>query len=262
MTRLGAVSYLNVRPLVYGLDRRSDLFSLRYDVPSLCATLLHEGRIDLGMIPSIEALRGGYRLVPDLGIISDGPVASVALFAKVPLDRIRRIGLDTSSRTSAGLTRILCRERWRIEPEFIPVPPEAAARLEGCDAALLIGDPALFLDHDAAGLQKIDLGTEWTSLTGLPFVWAAWAGREGAVTAREIGALQAARDAGVAHTDEIAADYCGPDRAALGRRYLRDNMKYRLGPREAEGLKQYWDLAAKHGVVERTDALRCFSSEP
>ena len=142
------------------------------------------------------------------------------------------------------------------------MPPDAAARLEGCEAALLIGDPALFLDHDAAGLQKIDLGTEWTSLTGLPFVWAAWAGRDGAVTAREIDALQAARDAGVAHTDEIADDYCGPDRAALGRRYLRENMKYRLGAREAEGLKQYWDLAARHGVVERTDALRFFSSEP
>ena len=258
MIRLGAVSYLNVRPLVYGLEG-NPLFSLRYDVPSVCATLLEDGAIDLGMIPSIEALRGRYRLVPDLGIISDGAVASVALFTKVPLDRIRRLGLDTSSRTSAGLTRILCREKWRIDPEFAAVAPDAAARLDGCDAALLIGDPALFLDHDARGFQKIDLGAEWTSMTGLPFVWAAWAGRDGAVGAREITALQAARDAGIAHTGEIADDYCGPDRSALGRRYLRENMRYRLGPREAEGLQRYYDLAARHGVVEHSGSVRFFS---
>jgi chorismate dehydratase len=257
MIRLGAVSYLNVRPLVHGLER-SDLFTLRYDVPALCATLLDRGDIDLGMIPSIEALRGRYRLVPDLGIISDGPVASVALFSRLPLERVRRIGLDTSSRTSAGLTRVLCREAWHIEPEFAPVSPEAAARLEGCDAALLIGDPALFLDHDAAGFQKIDLGAEWTSMTGLPFVWAAWAGRAGAVGSREIAALQGARDAGVEHTDEIADAYCGLERAPLGRRYLRENMRYRLGPREAEGLQRYWDLAARHGLAERQGTVEFF----
>lgn len=258
MVRLGAVSYLNVRPLVYTLDS-NPLFTLRYDVPSLCATLLDDGAIDLGMIPSIEALRGRYRLVPDLGIISDGPVASVALFSKVPLKTIRRLGLDTSSRTSAGLTRILCREAWQIDPSFIDVPPDAAARIEGCDAALLIGDPALFLDHDAAGFEKMDLGAEWTSMTGLPFVWAAWAGRDRAVSAREIAALQAARDAGVQHADEIADQYCGPVRAPLGRRYLRENMRYRLGAREAEGLQRYWDLAARHGVAEQSAAVPFFS---
>jgi chorismate dehydratase len=258
VVRLGAVSYLNVRPLVYGLDA-NPLFSLRYDVPSLCATLLDEGAIDLGMIPSIEALRGGYRLVPDLGIISDGPVASVAIFTKVPLDRVRRLGLDTSSRTSAGLTRILCRELWKIEPEFVPVSPDAAARLEGCDAALLIGDPALFLDHEAVGFQKVDLGAEWTSMTGFPFVWAVWGGRPGAVGEREIAALQAARDEGIRHGDALADDYCGPARAALGRRYLRENMRYRLGPREAAGLQRYWDLAARHGIVRDTASATFFA---
>jgi len=258
VVRLGAVSYLNVRPLVYRLDA-NPLFSLRYDVPSLCASLLDDGAIDLGMIPSIEALRGGYRLVPDLGIISDGPVASVAIFTKVPLRDVRRLGLDTSSRTSAGLTRILCREAWSIDPEFVSVPPDAAARLDGCDAALLIGDPALFLDHDAAEFQKIDLGTEWTSLTGLPFVWAAWAGRAGAAGRREIAALQAARDQGVEHTDEIAAEYCGPARAVLGRRYLRENMRYRLGARETEGLQRYYDLAARHDVAGRSGTVQFFS---
>jgi len=250
--RLGAVGYLNARPLVHGLDRRADLFALRFDVPSRCATLLHDGGIDLGMIPSIEYLRGPepYRIVPDLGIISDGEVASVALFSRVPLAEVRRVGLDTSSRTSAGLTRVLCREAWGIDPVFEPVPPGVAAAVEGIDAALLIGDPALFLDHEAAGLTRIDLGTEWTRLTGLPFVWAFWAGRTGAVDAAGIVALQAARDAGVADSDAIADAYCGVDRAAVCRAYLRDNIKYRLGDREAEGLSRFYELAAAHEVVE------------
>src|SRR3954454_10351972 len=217
--RLGAVGYLNARPLVHSLERRMDRFTLRFDVPSTCASLLHTGEIDLGMIPSIELARGSttYRVVPDLGITSDGPVASVALFSRVAVGRVRRIGLDTSSRTSAALTRILCREVWQIEPAFHNVPPAAAAQLDGCDAALLIGDPALFLDHETAGLTKIDLGAEWTRATGLPFVWAFWAGRAGAVSAGDVAALQKARDAGVAESDSIADAYCGEKRAALCR---------------------------------------------
>jgi chorismate dehydratase len=250
--RLGAVGYLNARPLVHGLDARTDLFDLRFDVPSKCATLLHEGAIDLGMIPSIEYLRGRerYRIVPDLGIISDGEVASVALFARVPLRDVRTIGLDTSSRTSAGLTRVLCREAWNIDPVFDTVPPDAAARVEDYDAALLIGDPALFLDYEAAGLTKIDLGAEWTRLTGLPFVWAFWAGRADAIDAAGITAMQQARDRGTAESDAIADAYCGSDRAEICRRYLRENIKYGLGNRETQGLRRYYELAARHGLVD------------
>jgi chorismate dehydratase len=248
---LGAVGYLNARPLVYGLDRRQDTFDVRFDVPSICAALLHAGDVDVGMIPSIEYLRGSaeYRIVPDLGVTSDGPVASVAMFSRVPIDRVRRIGLDTSSRTSAGLTRILCREAWHIDPSFTLIPPADAARVEGCDAALVIGDPALFLDAAAAGLTKIDLGSEWTRMTGLPFVWAFWAGRADALDTRKVAALKAARDAGVAHSDEIADEY-GAERAALCRAYLRDNIKYRLGPREIAGLQRYYALAAAHRLVD------------
>jgi len=254
--RLGAVGYLNARPLVHGLEKRADLFELRFDVPSTCAALLHAGEIDLGMIPSIEYLRAPapYRIVPDLGIISDGAVASVALFTRVPLQQVRRIGLDTSSRTSAGLTRVLCREAWGIDPEFETVPPEAAARIQGADAALLIGDPALFLDHQAAGFTKIDLGAEWTKMTGLPFVWAFWAGRPDAIDAAGIEALQEARELGVADADAIGRAYAGPDRAELCARYLRENIKYRLGDREARGLRRYYELAAKHGVVAESRA--------
>jgi chorismate dehydratase len=257
--RLGAVDYLNARPLVYGLEMRNILFSLRFDVPSKCAALLHEGSIDVGMIPSIEYLRGhGYLIVPGIGVVSDGPVASVALFSTKPLVQIRSIAADTSSRTSTGLLRVLCVERFGIDPRFHPMAPDPAAMLGRCDAALLIGDPALFLDHEALGVLKIDLGEEWTSMTELPFVWAFWAGRPGALPAAAAHALVAARDAGVAASDEIAATYCGPDRADLGKAYLRKNIRYVLGEREDAALRMYYELALKHEVVERTMSPRFY----
>ena len=171
VVRLGAVNYLNARPLVYGLELRSDLFSLRFDVPSKCAALLHEGSIDVGMIPSIEYLRGdAYRIAPGIGIVSEGPVASVALFTTTPVGRIRTIAADTSSRTSHVLLRILCLERFGIDPEFQPMAPEPELMLRRCDAALLIGDPALFLDHERLGIESgsrrsLDVDDE------MPFVW-------------------------------------------------------------------------------------------
>lgn len=252
VTRLGAVDYLNARPLVFGLELRNDLFALRFDVPSKCAALLHEGSIDVGMIPSIEYLRGSspYRIVPGMGIISDGPVASVAVFSTRPVEQVRSIALDTSSRASSGLLRVLCREAFGVEPEFLPMEPEIPAMLARCDAGLLIGDPALYMDHDASGLLKIDLGEQWTRFTGLPFVWAFWAGRPGALSPEQLAALTAARDAGVAAADSIAAAYCGPERSELGRAYLRDNIRYTLDERAEAGLKRYYQLAAKHGLVD------------
>ena len=249
---LGAVDYLNARPLVYGLELKNELFSVRFDVPSRCAALLHEGSIDVGMIPSIEYLRGreAYRIVPDCGITSAGDVASVALFTTKPVEQIRSIAADTSSRTSKGLLRVLCYESFGIDPELVPMPPRIDDMLVDCEAALLIGDPALFLDHAARGLLKIDLGAEWVKLTGLPFVWAFWAGRAGALSGSAVEALVQTRDAGVAASDEIAAAYCGPERAAMGRAYLRDNIQYTLGEREQAGLRRFYQLAETHEVVE------------
>lgn len=250
---LGAVDYLNARPLVYGLELQNHVFTVRFDPPSKCAALLHEGSIHVGMIPSIEYLRGpSYRIVPGIAITSHGPVASVALFSTKPIDEVRSIALDTSSRTSACLLRILCVERFGVEPTFQPLPPDPVAMLRHCDAALIIGDPALFLDHAAAGLLKIDLGEEWTSMTGLPFIWAFWAGRPGVLSPPAIAALTAARDAGVAASDMIAAAYCGPERAARGQAYLRDNIRYAMGEREEAGLQLYYELAEKHGLATAT----------
>jgi len=249
--RLGAVAYLNARPLTYGLERRTDLFSLRYDAPSQCAVLLHEGDIDVGMIPAIEYCRGAeYRIVPGMGIVSERTVASVALFTRVPVNQIRTIAADTSSRTSNALLRILCRERFDIAPEFTPMAPDADAMLAAADAALIIGDPALFLDPAAKGVEKIDLGEQWADWTGLPFVWAFWAGRPDVMRPGAVQALEQARDAGVADSDAIAAAYAGPERAALGQTYLRDNIQYLMGDREIAGVRRYYELAARHGLIQ------------
>ena len=255
LIRLGAVAYLNARPLVYGLELKTDLFSLRFDVPSRCAALLHEGSIDVGMIPSIEYVRGreAYRIVPGCGITSSGDVASVALFSTKPVGQIRSIAADTSSRTSNGLLHVLCAEAFGIDPKFVPMPPRVDEMLVQCDAALLIGDPALFLDHAARGLLKIDLGAEWVKLTGLPFVWAFWAGRPGVLSPAAVEALFAAKDGGVAASDQVAAAYCVPEHTALGQAYLRENIQYTLGDHEVAGVRRYYQLAEKHGVV---DAIR------
>lgn len=251
VTRLGAVHYLNVRPLVYGLARDPS-FAIRFDAPSRCAELLRDGEIDLGMIPSIEFARGeNYRIVPGLSISSFGEVASVALFSKVPVERIRTIAADTSSRTSATLLQVLCARRFGIAPEFRPMDPSADQMLEACDAALLIGDPALFLDHGAMGVEKIDLGAEWRTLTGLPFVWAMWVGRAGAIEAAVTRRLWCARDEGVRHGDEIAAEYSPGDarRIAIGQQYLRDNMRYGLGEPEQAAIVTYYREAAVLGLA-------------
>jgi chorismate dehydratase len=248
--RLGAVSYLNTRPLVYGLER-DQRFSLRFDVPAQCAALLHDNQVDLGLIPSIEYVGHDYRIVPGISIASDGPVASVAIFSKVETEKIRSIALDTSSRTSQALLRVLCARRFDINPEFVDLPPDIPRMLMQCDAALVIGDNALFTDHEGLGVRKTDLGEEWTGMTGLPFVYAFWAGRAGVIGKEGIGALQTARDVGVSETAKIGR-LAYPDSAEKALRadqYLRDDVKYALGDRELEGLIRFYDLAADISVA-------------
>jgi chorismate dehydratase len=251
MVRLGAVSYLNVRPLVAGLGNDSDV-SLRFDVPSVCARLLSEGAIDLGMVPSVTWLdRSDDRIVPGVCIGSEGAVASVALFTRRDMTDVRTVALDASSRTSAALVRILCRRCFSIDPVFVTQPPDVTAMLAKADAALLIGDPALFLDHRSLGLQKLDLGELWTGMTGLPFVWAFWSGPAGAATPATVRRLQAAAVQGTASLDAIAASYCRdmPDRVPVASHYLREHMRYGFGAREVEGLRTYFREVAALGLA-------------
>lgn len=260
IVRLGAVSYLNTKPLVHGLEARPDLFDVRFDVPAQCAARLHAGQVDVGLIPAIEYARGDYSIVPGVSIGSDGPIASVAVFSRVPMPRVRSLALDTNSRTSVALTRILCARHWRTRPEFMPAQPDLAAMLGRADAALVIGDPALEIDPAVHGVQKFDLGTEWQTLTGLPFVYAMWCGRAGAVEPAHVAELNAARDRGVADEDTIARTYGGGDaaREARARRYLRDNLKYSLGAREIAGLRRFHELAAELEIVGDVKDLRFY----
>ena len=258
MIRLGAVSYLNSRPLVYGLDRYSERFTVRFDVPSQCAALLHANDVDLGLIPSIEYLHGAdYRIVPGVAIASDGPVASVALFSTRETPKIRTIALDTSSRTSVALLKILCSQWFEIQPEFVAMPPDLPGMIRACDAALVIGDNALFADHESLGLQKIDLGEEWIGMTGLPFVYAFWAGRPGVANHEDVLALQQARDRGLAAAATIAdQSFPGkPKKTAVANMYLRENIKYGLDDPEKAGLRRFYELAAELGVVSNAKAL-------
>jgi chorismate dehydratase len=259
--RLGAVSYLNTGPLVEGLDRQPERFQLRFDVPSRCAALLHAHEVDLGLIPSIEYLHGAdYRIVPGVAIVSDGPVASVALFSRKPVREITSVALDVSSRTSVALLKILCARWFEITPAFTPMAPDMTAMLERCDAALVIGDNALFGDHETLGLDKVDLGEEWVGMTGLPFVFAFWAGRAGAVTSGDVAALNEARDRGLVNPERVAERYFPGDPAKVrrGAEYLRENVKYALGEREQAGLRMFYTLAASQGLVPAAGELRFY----
>jgi chorismate dehydratase len=266
--RIGAVGYLNARPLVFDLEQDAR-FDVRFDLPARCADLLHAGQTDLGLIPSIELLRapGGpdaYRIVPDLAIASRGPVASVAIFTTRDMRDVRSISLDTSSRTSVALTRVMCARVFGIEPGFEGHGPDLPAMLEEADAALIIGDQALFLDGGpvvvgegvrtrTVTVEKIDLGQLWLQTTGLPFVYAFWAGRPGAVGPDEVRALQATREASLGRTREISEFYFpgDPVRQDISDRYLRDNIKYYLGPDERAALELFYRYAAEAHVVPR-----------
>lgn len=260
--RLGSVNYLNCRPLVHDLGGDEDPdFTLRFDPPAVCATLLADGAIDLGLIPTIAYHdRPDDRVVPGVAIASEGPVASVALFTRVPVRDIRTVALDVSSRTSVALTRVLCARRFEIAPTLVRHVPDVAAMLATHDAALVIGDPALFVDHRALGAEKIDLGQEWTEMTGLPFVWAFWSGRPGAVSPAQVRRMQQTRETGVRVSDRLADAYVAgtPASADVARQYLKEHIKFDLSPRMREGVQLYYREAAALGLVATPATLRFF----
>lgn len=264
MIRIGAVGFLNARPLEYGLDRDPQ-FAVRLDVPSTCAALLHAGEIDLGLVPVVELLRGpvAYDVIPGLAIACDGPVQSVALFTRGPVGQVRRIALDVSSRSSVALLRVLCRHHFGIAPSFVDAAPDLAAMLEVADAALVIGDPALEAPWQALGAEKIDLGEAWKVFTGLPFVFATWIARPGVVRPGLVDRLHEARRAGVEAIPALARVEAGarPERAAGLEQYLRHNIRYDLDEGALRGLSRYLTLAMADGLApQRPDVLRAIES--
>jgi chorismate dehydratase len=257
--RVGAVCYLNTAPLVRGLEADPGV-ELSRDVPSRIAAALHAGEIDLGLIPSIEYAEGDYAIVPGLAIASHGPVLSVRLFLARPLTDVRRVALDTSSRTSVALTRILLHERLAREPEWIPMAPDVDAMLAAADGALVIGDPAL--DYEGRA-EYLDMGAEWGGLTGLPFVWAFWAGPAGAVSGGQVGRLQRAAREGLAAIPAIAAEESRGDarRAERYASYLRDTITYALGEDELRGVREFHRRAHALCLIRRLPELR-FHAHP
>jgi chorismate dehydratase len=256
--RVGAVEYLNTRPLVHGLAASG--VDVRYDLPSRLADRLAAATLDVALVPVIEVFgTGGYRIVSDACIGCRGPVMSVKLLFRTPPARVATLAIDEGSRTSAALARILLAERHGAEPRTEILPIGATAADTAADAVLLIGDRAL---GPAAGgsFQLVwDLGDEWCRWTGLPFVFAVWAARPGIDVRGLEPKLTAARDSGFANLAAIAAAEAAGHGLTVPQclGYLRDNLHYHLGDREREAIRLFASRVAalpKPAAHPRADA--------
>ena len=279
------MQYLNTAPLVYGFTRGAlkDKYDLSFTVPSQCADDLRDGRADVAIIPAIEFQRiDDLVVLPDLAIGAKRRVRSLLIVSRKPIQEVKSIALDGSSRSTQTLTRILCAEHWQIKPVFFEATFGSTARiLEQADAALLIGDPALRLaiaitgnatlgangelmcSPDKAGvnatetLNVYDVVQEWRRLTGLPAVLAVWAGRREAVTPELVADFAASKAYGMAHLAEISTtasleqDLPVPDLL----NYLQENIDFTLDSENLAGLELYYCLAAKLGLIPRAKAI-------
>ncbi|MEW4455969.1 menaquinone biosynthesis protein [Bremerella sp. JC817] len=244
--RVGAVRYLNTKPLVHGLDDADTPFSLTFDYPSHLADQLALGLLDVALIPSIEYFLGdGYRIITDACIGCLGPVWSVKIFFRTPPEQVRTLALDEGSRTSAALAKILLAERLGVRPQLQALPLGSDMRDCEADAILLIGDRAI---HPPAidAVEVWDLGETWVQWTGLPFVFAMWVARPGIQTEAISQALMHARNGGLDNLQMIAEREAPKHRLTTSEcfHYFHDNLHFTLGPQEKAGLKRYYELAA------------------
>lgn len=255
MLRLGAVSYLNTRPLIWGLGQRlRGDGSLSLDLPSRLADGLRRGDLDVALIPSVEYFRGlasGYRMVSDAVIACRGPVWSVRLLSRVPVRQIRRLALDEGSRTSAAMVRILLWEMYGLKPETVSLPIDQSPEDAAADAVLLIGDRAM---HPARGTyaEIWDLGDRWCRWTELPFVFAMWVARAGVDCSGLADILEQCRDEGLRQLESIAADEAaghGLTKEDLYR-YFAENLHFRFGPGERTGLDAFQARAESLRLLE------------
>jgi chorismate dehydratase len=256
--RIGVVAYVNSRPLARGLERwqGDGRFELVHLPPAKLADELALGRLDVGLVPSIEILHiPDLVVVPGLGIAATHEVRSVLLVSKVPIGEIRRVALDENSRTSAALVRIVLEERYGIRPESTTAAPDLEAMLASADAALLIGDPALRVDRERH--LVLDLAGEWLELTGLPFVFAAWAARRQAASPELAKLLGDSLDCGLAELDGIVAEVAAETGLPplLLRDYYTRNLVYRMEAREEAGLREFL-RRAEPGLARRLEFLR------
>ena len=246
--RVCAVSYLNTVPLVWGIEHgaQRDVFDLNFALPSECADQLATGEADIGIVPVIEMARQKLSYFRSTGIACHGAVRSILLVSKVPLREIKTLATDAGSRTSVMLSRIVLAEKYGVQPTLLSRRAELSTMLGEADAALLIGDPALRLDPSTLPFETLDLGLEWTQMTGLPMVFALWSGRKEVMQpAFEQAFLDSCRD-GLAHIDNIVAEQ-SPIRgvtAQLARQYLTRNIVFELNDRDHQGLQLYLKYAA------------------
>jgi chorismate dehydratase len=247
--RISAVSYLNTTPLVWGMlhGPQRGLFDLNFQTPAGCADQLASGAADIGIVPSFELTRQDLEIIPGAGIACRGPVRSILLISSRPAAEIRSVAADTSSRTSVELVRVILERRYGVRPASIPHPPDLDAMLRIADAALIIGDPALRIDPARLPYHVYDLGAEWVEMTGLPMVFAAWAGRKGAVTPDVAELFRESCRYGRARLEEIVA-FEAPRRdfpAGLVREYLTHRIVHELGPRDYEGMELFLKYARR-----------------
>lgn len=264
--RISAISYLNTAPLMWDFDhgQAGEDFEIFYSVPASCAAALRAGTGDIGIIPAIAYNSiPGLVVIPDVAIAARGPVRSILLISKAPLEKIRTVATDNSSMTSVALTRVLFQKWWGGDREFRSLPPQLPAMLRECDAALLIGDPALQLDRSP--YQVLDLAEEWRRLTGKPFVFAFWAVREAALPEMRPGldlaeVFRASRDHGLqpAALEQIAREWSLRLHitAAEVTQYLTGSIYYYLDSDCREGMQLFFRYAAECGAVEQLQPLQ------
>jgi chorismate dehydratase len=239
-----AVSYLNTVPLVWGLQHDAALrgsFDLSFALPSECADRLATGQADIGIVPVIEMARQELDYFPGAGIACHGPVRSILLVSKVPFREVRTLATDSGSRTSAMLAQLILAEQFGVRPRVFAQPADLEKMLDKADAALLIGDAALRIDPAMLPFETLDLGAEWVSLTGLPMVFAVWAGRKEVVREAHGQVFLDSLRYGLAHMDDMVraealARQFDPD---LVRRYLTHHIVFELGDRDYEGMRLY-----------------------
>ena len=221
------------------------LFQLDFRIPSVCADRMASGDADIGIVPCFELTRQDLEVIPGAGIACHGPVRSILLVSRRPAAEIRTLAVDSSSRTSVQLARVILERRYGAEYRAIPHAPDLDAMLRVADAALIIGDPALRLDPALLPYEVHDLGGEWVEMTGLPMVFAVWAARKGVVTPAVVKAFRESCRYGRERIDEIVAAESArrgfpPE---LVREYLTRHIVHELGPREYQGMALFLSYA-------------------
>jgi len=233
--------------MLHGKQR--GLFDLEFALPAECADRLASGAADIGIVPSFELTRQDLEIIPGTGIGCHGPVRSILLVSRPPVEEIRTLAMDSSSRTSVELTRVILERRYGVTPETVSHVPDLLAMLEVADAALVIGDPALHIDPASQPYHVLDLGAEWVEMTGLPMVFAVWAGRRGVVSPELAGAFLESFQYGREHMEDIVAAESvvrgfAPE---LVREYLVRHIVHGLGERDYEGMRMFLSYATASG---------------